>query len=199
MSLASLHSLAVVHTDVSPSQFVRVNHTYKLNDFNSVEFLAQSRTNKSDCRFSTTMRVGKFRSPEEYSEHLQDEKVSQKKYLTSNFTACKQSHKTLFVLAKIDIYSFGNILYFLVEGQWPYSLLELKEAQKLIMQGVPPNISESIRNSKDPVDSVLMAAMRMCYAYKPLDRPTAKQIETYLKQRLQELDPGGLEAWGDPS
>jgi hypothetical protein len=43
----------------------------------------------------------------------------------------------------------------------------------------------------------LKKAMIMCYEQDPVTRASAREVETFLKQRLEELDPGRLKEWGD--
>ena len=82
MGLASVHNIdvegrpSVAHTDISPSQYIRVNGVYKLNDFNRARFLRYSETNHTICPFYVGHNAGKNRAPEEYKYGPETEKVS---------------------------------------------------------------------------------------------------------------------------
>ena len=102
-----------------------------------------------------------------------------------------------FVFGKVDIYSFGNILYMLLQGEWPFEDLSESDAKKKVMEGVRPTIYEDIWNSTDRVDQVLKEAMMMCHEQDPNDRATARQIETFLKDSMRAIEPDRLEEWGD--
>ena len=39
--------------------------------------------------------------------------------------------------------------------------------------------------------------MAMCHEQDPKDRKSAREVADFLKQKLREIDPGRLEAWGD--
>lgn len=97
IALATVHNIdeegypTIAHTDIAPAQFIKVNDTYKLNDFNRARFIAYRHTvtNHSDengtttgtgtademCPYYIGSNPGKNRSPEEYNYELQTEKV----------------------------------------------------------------------------------------------------------------------------
>jgi hypothetical protein len=43
----------------------------------------------------------------------------------------------------------------------------------------------------------LKEAMIMCHEGEPKDRASARDLEVYLKSKLEEFDPGRLKEWGD--
>lgn len=75
--------------------------------------------------------------------------------------------------------------------QWPWKDIKEKEAQRRVKRGERPEVPKSIHNSHDPVDKTLIQAMRMCHKQDPKQRATARQVETFLKDKLRELDPRG--------
>lgn len=107
-----------------------------------------------------------FRSPEEYSNAEQTEKV--------------------------DIYSIGNIFYVLLTEYWPFEGMEEKKAQEMILSGERPPVGAELLNSKDSSDVALIEAMRMCWEEDPIARATANDVKDYLmaamkrSQRKQE-------------
>jgi hypothetical protein len=73
-----------------------------------------------------------------------------------------------------------------------------KKAQKRVKRGerpIPKDI-HGIWNSSDSIDKALKAAMKMCLVTDISERATARQVETFLKRKLEEIDPGRLKAWG---
>lgn len=84
----------------------------------------------------------------------------------------------------------------LLTRKWPWEELSEKEAKTRVKQGKRPSIPKSIRKSTDPVDKILMEAMTMSYKQDPKERATARQVETFLKGKLFELDPKAMESWG---
>lgn len=78
----------------------------------------------------------------------------------------------------------------LLTREWPWKDLKEKEAQKRVQSGDRPQLPKSVQSSNDPVDKVLMEGMRLCHKQDPKLRATARQVETLLKEKLQELYPG---------
>jgi hypothetical protein len=81
MGLASFHNMdeegkaSVAHTDISPSQWIKVNGVYKLNDFNRGRFLKYSTSNGTVCPFYNLNNWGTNRAPEEYLHTAETEMV----------------------------------------------------------------------------------------------------------------------------
>jgi hypothetical protein len=71
----------------------------------------------------------------------------------------------------------------------------VKKRVKKGEQPIPVDI-HGVWNSTDPIDQALKAAMEMCFIFNVTERATARQVETFLKRKLEEIDPGRLEAWG---
>lgn len=82
MGLAAVHNVdkegrsSIAHTDISPSQYIRVDGIYKLNDFNRARFLRWNHHKEQACPYFIAKNPGKNRSPEEYAYKAQSEKVS---------------------------------------------------------------------------------------------------------------------------
>lgn len=81
MGVAAVHNFdqeglaSLAHTDISPSQFVKVNNRYKLNDFNRARYLTWNTTSHRLCTYRIQQNPGNNRSPEEYLYEEQTEKV----------------------------------------------------------------------------------------------------------------------------
>jgi hypothetical protein len=91
----------------------------------------------------------------------------------------------------------GNIFYVLLMKQWPFKYYKEKKIAHAILDGERPFMFPDVQNSTDPIDRTLLEAMEMCFHQNPADRATARQVETFLKGKLRELDPGSIEAWGE--
>lgn len=65
----------MAHTDISPSQYIKIGDIYKLNDFNRARFLPWSAKDNQTCPYFVANNPGKFRSPEEYNYEGQTEMV----------------------------------------------------------------------------------------------------------------------------
>lgn len=160
---------SIAHTDIAPGQFVRVGRRYKLNDFNRVRFIRWNVEKNRPCTYYVGNNPGKNRSPEEYDYQPQTEKV--------------------------DIYSFGNILYMLLQGVWPFEDLDEKEAAQKVINGERPAIYVDVWNSTDPLIQTLKEAMILCHQQDPKERASAREIEKMLRGKLEEVDPGRVDYW----
>lgn len=151
----------LAHTDITTAQFVHMDGTYKLNDFNRCRFIPVNQRTNENCGFNVGNNPGTFRAPEEYAYDLESEKV--------------------------DIYSMGNIFYVLLTDQWPFEEDDSKEAQRSIVNGARPPIPEALKHSKDPAHIALRKVMALCWNQIPDQRPTAKEVKTILVIELKKL------------
>jgi serine/threonine protein kinase len=184
--------VAMAHTDISPQQFVIVNHErylhqprqghshddnddegnrFKLTDFNRMRMLRIDPELQSPCPYMVKKNSGRLRSPEEYAYLPQTEKV--------------------------DVYSLGNILYMLLTNETrPFDNDSTDTAMSKVKRGERPFVSKEIRQSQDPIDRALLQAMNMCHVQEASERSTALQVANFLKANLELIDPGRLESWG---
>lgn len=104
---------------------------------------------------------GTFRSPEEYAYEPQTEKV--------------------------DIYSLGNIFYAIVTGLWPYDHQNVKEAQRKVIAGETPVISQEFLDSSDPFDQAMLKAIYKCWVRDPTKRASAREVQQFIGDELKRL------------
>lgn len=86
----------------------------------------------------------------------------------------------------------------LLQGEYPFEDTDAETAQKLVVDGHRPSIYVDVWNSTDPIDQALKEIMIRCHEQDPIDRPSAREVETYLTGMVRKLDPGRLEEWGIP-
>ena len=87
----------------------------------------------------------------------------------------------------------------LLMDQWPFKGVQEKKAIKMVKQGKRPDIYKDIWNSTDPAVLALKNAMFMCHEQDPKVRATSREVETYLTEELEKIDPGRLDAWPKPT
>jgi len=176
MGLADVHNVdvegraSIAHTDISPDQFIQIDGLYRLNDFNRARFIGKYRHNDTNCPYWVGKNPGKNRSPEEYRYDPQSEKV--------------------------DVYSLGNVIYTLLMEEIPFHEQSSKKVRKVVMNGGRPAVYYDVWHSTDPIVQTLKEAMIMCHEQDPEDRATAREVETFLRRKLEEFDPGRLRSWG---
>jgi len=140
MGLAEVHNIdkegqaSIAHTDISPDQFILIDGLYRINDFNRARFISKNRTSGENCPYFVGKNPGKFRSPEEYKYDPQSE--------------------------KIDVYSFGNIVYTLLMEETPFAdVKSSKKVAQMVAQGKRPPVYSDVWNSTDPILQSLKEAM----------------------------------------
>eukprot|EP00546_Thalassionema_frauenfeldii_P007700 CAMPEP_0178921328 /NCGR_PEP_ID=MMETSP0786-20121207/15500_1 /TAXON_ID=186022 /ORGANISM="Thalassionema frauenfeldii, Strain CCMP 1798" /LENGTH=313 /DNA_ID=CAMNT_0020595495 /DNA_START=419 /DNA_END=1360 /DNA_ORIENTATION=+ len=147
----------ISHTDVKPDQWILGSDGhYRLNDFNRARFLGWDKEQNTTCPFYVGKNGGIWRAPEEYNY--------------------KQETN------KIDVWSLGNVLYYLVTGERPF--YSDKEAIKIVHAGLHPKIDTLRKSGMDASKAAMIDAMEMCFVADPSDRPEAHQIMKVLKQAL---------------
>lgn len=149
----------ISHTDITPSQYMILNGTIKLNDFNRARFITFDEKSGQGCPFRVGMNPGKYRSPEEYA--FEDE------------------------TEKIDVYAMGNVFYSLLTELWPYHELSVEEAQDRIKNGKHPDVSRFM-NSTNPYEKILVNAIVMSWTKDPKKRPSSKDILSYLQTESKQ-------------
>ena len=168
--LADIHGddiPSIVHGDLTSKQYMFVNGTLQLGDFNQAILIKRNITSPDKaCKFHRIdPDYGIFRSPEEYS-HLPQ-------------------------TAAVDVWALGSIIYHILTGKrvWKSQYIK-RDAEQAMIRGELPVIDDSIKNSPDPVHQALLNAFYMCYTYNPQKRPSAKEVARYLEERWLELSDG---------
>ena len=150
------------HGDFATKQYILMEDkgVFKLNDYNRGRFIYWNNATQAPCKYTIGNNDGKFRAPEEYQ------------YVPET--------------AAIDVWALGSIFFELLTGKDVWNGYSTRKAQKRIAKGETPPIPESIRNSTDPIDRVLLKAIDMCYVYKPEDRPKPWHVANYLKMEAKQ-------------
>jgi hypothetical protein len=167
LSLAHAHNFddmgraTLAHTDIKPDQFLVQDGYYKLTDFNRVRFLTWNKREDLQCGFHVAKNGGIWRSPEEYNYEIETEKV--------------------------DVYSLGNILYFLLTKEFPWNGFASKEVYARVKSGRRPEIPLGNRKSHHPFDRYMIEALKMCYTQNQIQRPSAFEVAKKLQEGLAEL------------
>jgi serine/threonine protein kinase len=93
---------------------------------------------------------------------------------------------------KADVYSLGNVLYFLLTGNQPFHLLKSYEAEAKICEGEHPIIDETILNSTHSFHVSLRKAIDMCQVFDPEKRPDARSVVDFLQTALADYNSSAI-------
>ena len=139
-SIADLHGYKygpIVHGDVQYVQWMLdQNNNVVLVDLNRAEPLLWDEENGEYCKYFTGGASGTVRAPEEYKQELLDE--------------------------KIDIYSFGIVLYTILTAEDPYQEVDDMLEEILLMNR--PIVPIEIRN-RSQAEMIMADVMDSCFEY----------------------------------
>ena len=166
--IADLHEYPqgrIVHNDIQLSQFL-FDHADKIkfNDFNRAEIMLFDEQKEEYCRYRNGPGSGNNRAPEEYFDNPLNE--------------------------KIDVYSYGNGVYGLLTGLWPFYELDddhVDEVQEKVRKGERPFVDPRYRN-RSLEEGILVDIIHGCWAYDPNERPNMMSVATKLRLAKHELD-----------
>lgn len=90
---------------------------------------------------------------------------------------------------KIDVWSLGNVLYYLLTRREPFDKYNDDEIPVHVMEGNVPDIKDAtILNSTHPFDMTLLKVVKMCWEYDPEKRPSSRQVASILQEALNKLN-----------
>lgn len=165
--LADFHSIderpSIVHNDVKPSQFIRINGVYKLNDFNKAKYLLYNESTGKKCHNKNVVpsSTGTFRSPEEY--------------------------KGTRLTEKVDVYALGNSIYTILAGSYPFEGMRNTRVHKIVIDGARAILPDHVLNSEDPYVKALVRAMKLSQIHDPEKRASARDIADLLGEVLDTV------------
>jgi serine/threonine protein kinase len=90
---------------------------------------------------------------------------------------------------KIDVWSLGNVLYYILTRREPFDKYNDDEIPVHVMEGNVPDIKDAtILNSTHPFDMTLLKVVKMCWEYDPEKRPSSRQVASILQEALNKLN-----------
>lgn len=180
------HSPSLVHNDINLANLVfTADGRPVLNDFNIAILLMKHKTTGETCPFYSHFPNPQWKAPEE--QVVDDDNNNSENNLP-------------IVNSKIDIYALGNIFFRLVAGASPWKQPdadrlypeEQKEVSRLkrfngTMPTIPDAVLGSATEENDPSLAAIVEAMRLCYRFDPVDRPTAAELVAFLDRAIARV------------
>ena len=200
-----INNATMVHYDLNPTNVAMTSgYIPKLNDFNVGEFLQWDNVKNNHIPFVGHLYAPWWRAPEEMQEHsLLDGTL-----LENIYYFCRDSFQFCFIFSsclypiifhatirtnaeKVDIYSLGNILYYILTGSGPRGA-QTKErfdkVRKNVGNGEPPNIPSKYKDSTNPIIKAFIVAIEHCYIVDPKERSSARDIASELHRALSQIE-----------
>ena len=87
---------------------------------------------------------------------------------------------------KVDVYSLGNVLHFLLTGLTTFHPYE-RDAKDYVLRGDRPPIHKLVANSQDPYNIAMVKAIHMCWEENPKKRASAREVADVLKEGLDKI------------
>jgi len=164
-AIATLHGFKdgiLIHDDIQLPQFlITAEDKVKLNDFNRAEAMLYDESKGDYCRYLNGAGGGDWRAPEEWK----DGRLNQ----------------------KIDVWSFGNNVYSLMTGLYPfYEDNEYEDMQNKMKNGETQVIESDHRNGSY-VERSLVQVIEKCWIYEPDERAEIFDIVKQLRKVKDRL------------
>lgn len=166
----------MVHNDIGPANMlIMPDGRLKLNDFNGAHMIYWDYDNNSTCGYRDKKFCGEdhrrvdTRSPEECLGNMLSE--------------------------KLDTYSIGTILFFILTNERMYHSHEEDKKfssdtallREVIRKGQEPRLPLTIEESNNTAIVAIRTAMRQALTHDSVKRPTARNIATLLDQALKKI------------
>jgi len=156
----------MAHTDIKTDQFIYQDGYYKLSDFNRARFLTWNIKTNKECGFVVGKNGGEYRSPEEYEYKKETEKV--------------------------DVYSLGNVLYFLLVQEEVWEDFSHNEVYDLVKAGQRPKTPDKIYKSDGVFERHMIRAMESAWIHVPEERPSAMEVANIIKEGIDIIISEGI-------
>jgi hypothetical protein len=165
-SIADLHGFedgVIVHDDIQLCQWLRLpDGTMKLGDFNRATIMEYDVINDKYCKFNNGEAFGNYRAPEEFAAKDLDE--------------------------KIDVFSFGNNIYAMLNGLWGfYDLDDDESTQDALIAGKLPYVDPRWKEMSY-IERRLVELMLKCWEFDPDDRVDIFYAVEFLKETVSEYN-----------
>lgn len=88
-------------------------------------------------------------------------------------------------LEKSDVYTMGNVMYYILTMHWLFEGYKTKDAELELATGKRSPFPNEILGSDDRAIHAVRKAIEMCWTHSPEERPKATQIRKFLEHELK--------------
>lgn len=163
--------VSLVHNDICCHQFILSHGVYKLNDFHLSQFQQKNRHTNEVCtarnHYSSYYKL--IRSPEEIAYKLGLTKAGR------------------IVLEKSDVYTIGNVMYYVLTMHWLFEGYDTKDAEMKVATGDRSPFPQKILDSDDRALRAVRKAIEWCWVHDPEKRPAASKVRKFLEHELKAV------------
>jgi serine/threonine protein kinase len=90
---------------------------------------------------------------------------------------------------KVDVFSLGYVLYFLLTDKFPFEGMKSQDANDYVAQGRHLTVSdEDVLGSTHLFETTVLKAMDMCFVSNPKERPSAREVANFLQRAVQRIE-----------
>jgi hypothetical protein len=91
------------------------------------------------------------------------------------------------VLEKSDVYTLGNVMYYVFTMHWLFEDLETADAVIKVTEGSRSPFPQKLLESPDRAIRAMRKAIEMCWTHDPEKRPTADEVRSFLGEELKAV------------
>lgn len=175
--VADVHSIdgegnvTISHNDIKPDNFVLVNGTVKLNDFDRAVLMKWNQTGHRPCYYGGRIINPNSTVAERFAPFKPREQI------LSSFPMTEM----------MDLYALGGMLYLTLTGEVPFAIEfpSKKKLERTILKGELPELPSKYKRSEDSRVRALVQEIKRCLDPHPEDRPTAREAADNLATALR--------------
>mmetsp|Transcript_9812 Transcript_9812/g.16305 ORF Transcript_9812/g.16305 Transcript_9812/m.16305 type:complete len:486 (-) Transcript_9812:232-1689(-) len=183
VGVAHVHAVddhpSIVNHDLKPDNILIVDGGHpKLSDFNAARFLQYNRNTNQTCGFRTVKKG----EPWWVEQHEPWWRAPEELVDTDNIDE------------KIDVYSLGNLIFYILTSKFPRGFENSKRRKKIrnrVASGIPPRLATQFVQSKDPATKALVEALSACFEANPKKRASSREVANALLNVLIQVHPEG--------
>lgn len=91
------------------------------------------------------------------------------------------------MLEKSDVYTLGNVMYYVFTFQWLFEELSTDDAVRIVTEGSRSPFPKGLLENPDRAIRAMRKAIEMCWTHDPEKRSTADDVRNFLGRELKAV------------